>query len=146
MHRPLPDSTSALLAGAVATVACGIAVHLHFGSPVGTLPGLLFVAVGLFGVTTRLAEAPLERLRHDATRWWALAFVAFVPYGLASSPGTDAAAAVGEAFTASVAGTALEAVAGATVLCAVAVTVLYGFARYGLYPGRPTPEERVLND
>lgn len=144
MSIPRPDAASALCASAVATVAAGIAIHLHVGVPLGTLPALVLVGLGLTTVTSRVATLPVEHLRRHAVRWWGFAVVGFVPYGLLAPPEPATGGTAGAAGP--LAGTALEAAAGALVCCAVAVTVLYGFARYGLYPGRPTPEERVLND
>ncbi|MDS0474187.1 hypothetical protein [Natrinema sp. 1APR25-10V2] len=134
------------LVGGVVLVAAGVTVNAGFDSPLRMLPALLLIAVGIASVTSTAREHGPGRLRNGAKRWWLLALAAFVPYGLATAPDTESAAAVGDAFAGPVVGTALEAVAGAMVLCAVSMTVLYGFARYGIHPGRPTPEERVLTD
>jgi len=101
------------------------------------------IALGVAGVTRTTQEYSTTQLRHTAKRWWLLAFATFLPYALATAPASESAAAVGDAFASPVASLVLESVAGATVCCAVSVTVLYGFARYGIHPGRPTPEERV---
>ncbi|WP_343205498.1 DUF1467 domain-containing protein [Natrarchaeobius oligotrophus] len=97
-------------------------------------------------MTSSVRDRPIDALRSAARRWWALAFVAFLPYALATAPSSERADAVGDVLSGPVATAALEAVAGAAVLAAVSVTVLYWFATYGIHPGRPTPEERVLNE
>lgn len=75
-----------------------------------------------------------------------MAFVTFLPYALATAPESDSAAAVGAAFDGPFVSLALQSIAGAMIYCAVAMTVLYGFARYGIHPGRSSPEERILAD
>lgn len=134
------------LAGSVAIVALGVAGNTGFDSPIRTIPALLLIALGVAGITSTTTEASTAQLRRAAKRWWLLAFAAFLPYGLATAPDSKSAAAVGDAFAGPVVGLVLEPVAGATVLCAVSMSVLYGFAWYGIHPGRPTPEERVLAD
>jgi hypothetical protein len=134
------------LAGSVAIVSLGVAGNTGFDSPLRTIPALLLIALGVAGVTRTTQEYSTTQLRHTAKRWWLLAFATFLPYALATAPASESAAAVGDAFASPVASLVLESVAGATVCCAVSVTVLYGFARYGIHPGRPTPEERVLAD
>ncbi len=129
---------------AAAIVAAGVAVNTGFGSPFRTLPALLLIAVGVAVLTNAARDHAASRLRRTAKGWWLVAFAAFLPYGLSTAPESESAAAVGEAFSGPVVGLAVESLAGATVVCAVAMTVLYGFARYGVHPGRPSPEERVL--
>ncbi|SEQ41239.1 hypothetical protein [Natrinema salaciae] len=146
MPRTGPRPSIPRLVGSVAIVAAGVAVNIGFDSPLRTVPALLLVALGVAGVTSTAREYSTARLRRTAKHWWLLAFATFVPYALANAPASESAAAVGDAFAGPIAGLALEAVAGATVCCAVAMTVLYGVAWYGLHPGRPTPEERVLTD
>ncbi|MCU4740111.1 DUF1467 domain-containing protein [Natronoglomus mannanivorans] len=137
---PLPVAISA------AAVATGVAINTGFEPTLRTIPALLLVSFGLAGVANHIADYHVEHLRRIAHRWWLLAFVAFLPYGLVTSPSSESAAAMGEAFAGPIAETTLEAFAGASILCAVAVSVLYGFARYGIHPGRPTPEDRLLDD
>ncbi|TMT86098.1 hypothetical protein E2L06_05615 [Haloterrigena sp. H1] len=134
------------LVGSVAIVAVGVAGNTGFDTPLRTIPALVLIAVGIAGVTSTAREAETAQLRRVAKRWWVLAFATFLPYGLATAPDSEAAAAVGDAFAGPVAGLVLESVAGATALCAVSMSVLYAFAWYGIHPGRPTPEERVLAD
>ena len=134
------------LSGSVAIVAVGVAGNTGFDTPLRTVPALLLIAVGVAGVTSTAREFETARLRRAAKRWWLLAFATFLPYALATAPDSESAAAVGDALAGSVPRLVLESVAGATVLCAVSMTILYGFARYGIHPGRPTPEERVLTD
>lgn len=134
------------LVGSVAIVAVGVAGNTGFDTSLRTVPALLLIAAGIAGVTGTAREFGTVRLRRAAKRWWLLAFATFLPYALATAPDGEAAAAVGDAFAAPIVGLVLESVAGATALCAVSMTVLYGFARYGIHPGRPTPEERVLTD
>lgn len=134
------------LVGGVALVAAGVASNIVFDSPFRLVPALVFVTVGVAGVTSTAREYRVARLRRTAKRWWLLAVAAFLPYALVAAPESEAAAAVGDALAGPLAAVALEAVAGATVLCAASMSVLYGFAWYGIHPGRPTPEERVLTD
>ncbi|QLK25351.1 hypothetical protein HYG81_14850 [Natrinema zhouii] len=134
------------LAGSVAIVALGVAGNAGFGSPLRTIPALVLIALGVAGITSTTTAYSTAQLRRAAKRWWLLAFAAFLPYALATAPDSESAAAVGDAFAGPVTGLLLEPVAGAMVCCAVSMTVLYGFARYGIHPGRPTPEERVLAD
>lgn len=130
----------------VAVVAAGVAVNDGFAFSLRTAPAVLLMSVGLAGVATRAGDRSLESLGPAAKRWWLLALAAFVPYALVTDPAGEPAAAVGDGVAGPALGALLEATAGALVLCAVAITVLYGFARYGIHPGRPSPEERILND
>nr|WP_246973504.1 DUF1467 domain-containing protein [Natribaculum luteum] len=134
-----------LLAVSAGVVALGVTVNDGFAPTLRTIPALLLVVAGLFGIASSVSDWPVDTLRRATRRWWILAFAAFLPYGLATAPSNESAAAVGDAFSGP-AVAALEAVAGAAALCAVTVTVLYLFASYGIHPGRPTPEERVLGD
>ncbi|WP_254523189.1 hypothetical protein [Natrinema caseinilyticum] len=131
-------------AGGVAIVAAGVAVNTGFDSSIRTIPALLLITLGVALVTSTAREHTTARLLDSAKRWWLLAFVTFVPYALGTAPDSESAAAVGDAFAGPVVSLSLEATAGAVVLCAVSMTVLYGFAWYGIHPGRPTPEERIL--
>ncbi|WP_222919162.1 hypothetical protein [Natrinema sp. SYSU A 869] len=146
MPRTATSPSIPLLAGSVAIVAAGVAVNTGFDSPLRTLPALVLIALGVAGVTSTAKEDGTARLRRTAKRWWMLAFGTFLPYALATAPDSESAAAVGDALAGPVIGIALESIAGATVLCAVSMTVLYGFAWYGIHPGQPTPEERVFTD
>ncbi|MFA9415525.1 hypothetical protein [Natrinema sp. HArc-T2] len=146
MHRTGHTHSVSRLVGSVGIVAIGVAGNTGFDTPLRTIPALLLIALGVAGVTSTAREAGTARLRWMAKRWWVLAFATFLPYALATAPDSEAAAAVGDAFAGPVAGLVLESVAGAMALCAVSMSVLYAFARYGIHPGRPTPEERVLAD
>ncbi|MGQ3412439.1 hypothetical protein ACT4ML_09260 [Natrinema sp. LN54] len=134
-----------ILAGSVALVAVGVAVNTGFDAPLRTVPALLLIALGVAGVTSTESDSGTARLQRVAKRWWLVAFAAFLPYALATAPASESAAAVGDAFAGPIVGLVLESIAGALVLCAVSMTVCYGFARYGIHPGRPTAEERVLS-
>lgn len=144
MIRPFSAPWSPLLVGSVSVVAVGVAVNTGLDSPYRLVPFLLLTAAGVAGVANAARDYTADRLRLAAKRWWTFAFVAFLPYGLATAPASESAAAVGEAFAGPIVGIVLESVVGAAVCCAVAITVLYGFATYGIHPGRPSPEERVL--
>lgn len=144
MPRTGPRQSIPLVAGSVAIVAAGVAVNTAFNTTLRTVPALLLIALGVAGVTSTAREYGTDRLERTAKRWWLLAFAAFLPYALVTAPDSESAAAVADAVADPTATLVLESVAGALVLCAVSMTVLYGFARYGIHPGRPTPEERVL--
>ncbi|MFC4543668.1 DUF1467 domain-containing protein [Halosolutus amylolyticus] len=146
MTRPFSVPGSAQLVGSVALVAVGVAVNTGLNSPYRMVPALLLLAAGVAGVATAARDYSPDRLRLATGRWWTLAFVAFLPYGLVMAPGNDSAAAVADVLAGPVAAIVLESIAGAVICCAVAITILYGFATYGIHPGRPTPEERVLED
>jgi hypothetical protein len=130
----------------VAIVATGVAVNTGFDTSARTVPALLLIALGVAVVTNTVRESSTAQLRRGAKRWWLLAFVTFLPYALATAPDSESAAAVGDAFAGPIVGLALASIAGAMVCIAVSMTVLYGFAWYGIHPGRPTPEERILAD
>lgn len=134
------------IAGSLAIVALGVASNIGLDSPYRLVPAFLLVTVGIAGITNAARDYGIDRLRVATTRWWAVAFVTFLPYGLATAPATDSAAAVGSAFAGPIVSLALQSIAGAVVCCAVSLTVLYGFARYGIHPDRPSPEERILAD
>ncbi|RQG98063.1 DUF1467 domain-containing protein [Natrarchaeobius chitinivorans] len=146
MRQIAPASSTLFPAVSTGFVALGVAVNDGFAPSVRTIPALLLIAVGLVGVTSSVSDRPVDSLRVLAGRWWALAFVAFLPYALATAPASDRAVEAADAISGPVATTALEAVAGAAVLAAVSVTVLYWFAEYGIHPGRPAPEDRILED
>lgn len=145
---PVPRSESSLRPLAVfgGIVAAGVAVHGALESPVRLLPAFVLACLGLYGVARFASRRSADRLRLATRRAWLIAIVAGIPYGLATAPSNDRAEAMGEVFSGPFAGVASEAVAGAAVLCAVTITVVYAIARYGVHPGRPTPEERVLNE
>lgn len=142
--RPISALFATRLVGSVAVVTVGVGINAGLESPYRLVPALLLIAVGVAGVTDAVRDDSVDRLRLVTRCWWAVAFGAFLPYALVSAPASDSAAAVGEPFAGPLTSLVLSSVAGALVCCAVAVTVLYGFARYGIHPGRPSPEERVL--
>lgn len=146
MTRAFARSTLPVLVGSAAFVAVGIAVNDGFESVARSVPGFVLTAAGLVGVTSAIADYPLDRLRRSTRRWWLLAVASFLPYGLTTAPADRTASTVGDALAVSPLPVLFEAVAGAAFLCAVAVSVVFGFATYGIHPGRPTPEDRVLGD
>lgn len=146
MKRALTRLSPPLLVLSVAVVAAGVAVNDGFALSLRTAPAVVLMSAGLAGVANHVRERSLESLQLATKRWWTLALAAFVPYALVASPAEESAAAVSEAVSESPFAATLEVVAGALVLCAVAVTVLYGFARYGIHADGPSPEERVLED
>lgn len=107
---------------------------------------LALMAVGVAGVSSLAADHSVAELGAAVRRWWLVALGAFLPYALAVAPTSESAAAVGDAFDGPLTIVALEAVAGALVLVAVTLSVLYAFARQGIHPGAPTPEERILDE
>ena len=133
-----------MLVGSVALVAVGVASNTGLDSPYRLLPSLLLTALGIAGVATVASDYGVDRLRLATHRWWAVAFVAFLPYALVAAPASESTATVADAAAGSPVPLVLESIAGALVCCAVAMTVLYGFASYGIHPGLPSPEERVL--
>lgn len=146
MNRPFTFPPRPVLVGSVALVAVGVASNIGLDSPYRLLPSLLLMTLGVAGVANAVRDYGVDRLRLATRRWWAVAFVAFLPHALVAAPASDSATAVGDALAVPPIPLVLESVAGAVVCCAVAVTVLYGFASYGIHPGRPSPEERVLAD
>ncbi|SIR96812.1 DUF1467 domain-containing protein [Natronorubrum thiooxidans] len=146
MTRPFSSSTVPRLVGSVAVVAVGVAVNTGLESPSRLLLGLVLIALGIAGVASAARNYSVDRLRLATQRWWTIALGSFLPYALATAPASDSAAAVGSAFAGPTVSLALESVAAAVVCCAVALTVLYGFAHYGIHPGRRSPEERILAD
>lgn len=146
MRRPFLASSTLLVLVSAGLVALGIAVNDDFAPSVRTILALCLVVTGLVGVVSSVGDRSADSIRLATKRWWTFAFAIFLPYGLATAPSSEQAAAVGDVFSGSLALATLEATAGAAVLCAVAVTVLHWFARYGIYPGRPAPEERILSD
>lgn len=129
-----------------AVLAAGLVLYAAFVSPFRVLPAALLTVVGLYGVAAAVSTYTIDRLRSTTRRWWFVAVVAFLPYGFATAPATGEAESLGAAISGTVAATALEVTAGTLVLAAVAITVVYASARYGVHPGRPTPEERILNE
>lgn len=140
------DRSRLLTAVSVPLVAFGVASIEGFTPSIRSLLGLALVVAGVFGTTRAVGNRPVDALWAAARRWWAVAFVSFLPYGLATAPANEGAEAVGEAFADPTALAALEAIAGAAVLCAVAITTLSALASYGIHPGSPSPEERVLEE
>ncbi|APW98718.1 DUF1467 domain-containing protein [Halobiforma lacisalsi AJ5] len=140
------DRSRLLTAVSVPLVAAGVASTEGFTPSVRTLLALALVTVGVFGATRAVGDRPVDALWAAARRWWAVAFVSFLPYGLATAPANEGAAAVGEAFADPAVLLALEAIAGTAALCAIAITTLSVMASYGVHPGAPSPEERVLED
>lgn len=127
-------------------VAIGVLINSTVASPLRMGPALLLVVTGLYLVVLYNSERRLDQLRDTTRRWWVLALATFVPYGIVAAPSTAQAAAVGDAVRGTLAVSILEATAGAAILCAISVTALYAMASYGVYPGRPTPEERLLDE
>ncbi|WP_126662929.1 DUF1467 domain-containing protein [Haloterrigena salifodinae] len=146
MKRSFASRSGSVLVGAVALVAVGVASNIGLDSPYRLFPSLLLMALGVAGVATQVRDYSVAQLRLAAKRWWVVAFVAFLPYALVAAPESDSAAAVADGLAAPPIPLVLESISGAVVCCAVAVTVLYGFASYGVHPGRTSPEERVLAD
>ena len=146
MTRPFSVPTVSRLVGAVAVAAVGVAVNPGLDAPLRLLFGLGLMAFGIGVVARSTQNYSVDRLRLATQRWWAAAVISFLPYALVAAPASDSAAAVGEMVASPTISLALESVAAAVVCCAVAITVLYGFAHYGIHPGRPTPEERILAD
>lgn len=130
----------------IAAVVTGVAVNIGLDSPFRQVLAVVLIATGVAGIASTASEHTVDRLRAETRRWWVVAFVAFLPYGLATAPANDSAAAVGALFAGPIAALAVESIAGAMVCCAIAITVLYGFATLGMHPGRPSPEERLLDD
>ncbi|WP_255169835.1 DUF1467 domain-containing protein [Natrononativus amylolyticus] len=146
MNRTLARVSPPTLVVFVAVVAAGVAVNDGFAFSLRTAPAILLMAAGLAGVASQAGERSLDSLQLATKRWWLLAVAAFIPYALVTAPATESATAVGDAVAGPMLATTLEAVAGALVLCAIAITVLYGLASYGIHPGGPSPEERVLRE
>lgn len=138
--------TALQLVGSVAVTAAGVATADGIVLSVRTVPALFLMAAGIAGIADLARDHSVPRLERAVKRWWLAAFGAFLPYGLATAPASESAVAVGEAISGPIATVVLEAVAGGLVLGAVTMTVLYGFARYGIHPSAPTPEERILDD
>lgn len=145
MRRTLLTSSTVPVTISAGIVALGVAVNDGFFPSLRTVIAFFLVVVGLAGVAGSVGDRSIDSIRLASRRWWMIAFATFLPYGLATAPSSAEAAAVGDAFSGPIAVSALEGVAGAAVLCAVAVTVLYWFASHGVYPGRPSPEERVMS-
>ncbi|QFU82925.1 DUF1467 domain-containing protein [Natronorubrum aibiense] len=146
MTRPFSVSAVLRLAGAVSIIAVGITINTGLDAPFRLLLGLGLTALGVAVIARSAQNYSVDRLRLATQRWWAVAFVSFLPYALVAAPASDSAAAVGETVASPALSLALESVAAAVVCCAVALTVLYGFAQYGIHPGRPSPEKRILVD
>lgn len=146
MNRLHLRPTTALSVGSLALVSVGVAGNPGLEPTLRTVPALVPLALGLACLANVVAEYPLERLRHTARRWWIVAFAAFLPYALATAPSSPSATAAASALSEAGVVPALEAFAGGTALCAITTTVVYGFAAYGLHPGAPSPEERVLEE
>ncbi|MFC3958380.1 hypothetical protein [Halovivax cerinus] len=132
--------------GSVSITAVGVGMADGLAPSLRTLFALALLAGGAAGISNLAANTSVADLSNAVRRRWIVAFVAFVPYGLATAPDSEAAAALGARLAGSVGLVALEAIAGALVLTAITTTLLYGVARYGLHPSAPTPEERVLDE
>lgn len=146
MSQALSRRRSSLFVGSIVAVVVGVAVNTGLDSSYRLAIVLALIAAGVAGITSSARGYTADRLRTETRRWWIVALVTFIPYGLLTAPTSESAAAVGEPFSGPIASLAVESIAGGTVCCAVAMTVLYGFASYGLHPGRPSPEERLLDD
>ena len=127
-------------------VVIGVLSNSAVASPLRTVPAVLLVVIGLYTVVSYNSERRLDTLRDATRQWWILAVAAFVPYGIVAAPTSEQAAAVGDPLQGTLAVAILEATAGAALLCAISVTTLYAMASYGVHPGRPSPEERLLDD
>lgn len=133
------------LGGSIAVTATGVAIADGVTPSVRTVSAILAMALGLAGVASLAADLSVDDLERASKRRWVVAVIAFFPYAMATAPASESAAAVADSLV-GWPSVVLEAVAGALVLVAVTTTVLYGFARYGIHPGAPTPEERILDD
>lgn len=134
------------LVGSLCVTAAGVAVADGPAISGRSALALVLIGVGVAGVSSLAADRSVDRLARDVRRWWLVAFGAFLPYALATAPESEAAAAVGALLDGVATVTALEAIAGALALNAITLSVLYAFARQGIHPGAPTPEERILDD
>ena len=141
----LPKPPHLLPLASAILVAVGVAINSGLEPSVRTLPAILVISIGLLGVVSDVSDRPLERLRQTTARWWAIAFVVFLPYGLVTAPSSEEARALGETLSTAIPVVVFESAAGSVFLCAAAVTALYAMAVYGIHPGRPSPEERVLD-
>ncbi|MFC7214675.1 DUF1467 domain-containing protein [Saliphagus sp. GCM10025334] len=144
MPTRLLESTRFVTVTSAALVAAGVAISSGLTPSARSLAALCLVSVGLVGVASEVSERPLEGVHRATVRWWAVAFVAFLPYGLVAAPSSEGATAVADSLSATIPVVAFEVGAGSAFLCATAVTALYAMARYGVHPGRPRPEERIL--
>ncbi|UTF54128.1 DUF1467 domain-containing protein [Natronosalvus rutilus] len=144
MPTRLLESTRFVTVMSATLVAAGVAISSGLTPSVRSLAALCLVSVGLAGVAIEVSERPLEGVHRAAVRWWAVAFVAFLPYGLVAAPSSEGATAVANSLSGTIPLVAFEVGAGSAFLCAIAVTTLYAMARYGVHPGRPRPEERIL--
>lgn len=135
-----------LLGASLATLALAMVARTVLDGSNGLFVFVLATALGAAGLTRYVDDHDRDALYRATRRWWLLAGAAFVPYGLSVAPANDSAATVGAAFSGPVAGPAVEIAAGATVLAAVIVTISAAGARFGVRPGDPTLEERVLGD
>lgn len=144
--RSFPRSTTALSLGSVVFVSVGVAGNDGLELTLRTVPALLLIAIGLAALANAIAERSADRLRRSARRWWLFALAAFLPYAVATAPSSPSATAVADGLNAAGVTPVLEALAGGLALCAVTTTVVYAFAAYGVHPGAPSPEERVLEE
>ena len=127
-------------------LATGVTIYAVFAGPFRLLPAAFLTAIGLFRVAKTVSTFSTDRLRTTSKRWWFGTILAFLPYGFVTAPTTSQAESLGSAIAGTVSVTALEIVAGTMILSAVTITAVYGSARYGVYPGRPSPEDRVLDN
>ncbi|MFC7232195.1 DUF1467 domain-containing protein [Saliphagus sp. GCM10025308] len=146
MSTRLLESTRFVTVTSATLVAAGVAISNGWTltPSVRSIAALCLVTVGLAGIASEVSERPLEGVHRAAVRWWAVAFVAFLPYGLVTAPSSEGATAISDSLSAAIPLVAFEVGAGSAFLCATAVTALYAMARYGVHPGRPRPEERIL--
>ncbi|WP_252700227.1 DUF1467 domain-containing protein [Natronosalvus vescus] len=134
------------LVASTGLVAIGVAINSGLEPSVRTVPALFVISIGLVGIVSGVSHRPLDQLRRSTKRWWLVAFVAFLPYGIVAAPSSAGSAALGEALSEVLPTTIFEAVAGATLLCAISITALYAMGLYGIHPGRPAPEDRLLSE
>ncbi|WP_312910520.1 DUF1467 domain-containing protein [Natronosalvus caseinilyticus] len=146
MSTRLLESTRFVTVTSATFVAAGVAISSGWtlAPSVRSIAALCLVAIGLAGIASEVSERPLEGVHRATVRWWAVAFVTFLPYGLVAAPSSEGAMTVADSLSAAIPLVAFEVGAGSAFLCATAVTTLYAMARYGVHPGRPRPEERIL--
>lgn len=133
-----------MVACSLTLIAIGIAGNTGLDSQYRFLSTFLLMAVGLFGIVNSARNYTTTQLHIATKRWWLLSVTTFIPYGLIATSTSEPTA--GTALPDTIAMLTLESIAGAVVCCAVAITVLYGFATFGVYPGQPSPEERILTN
>lgn len=135
---------SAMIAVSLTLIAIGIAGNTGLDSQYRFLSTFLLMAIGLFGIANSARDYTTTQLRIATKRWWLLSVATFIPYGLIATSVSEPAA--GTAVPGAITMLTLESIAGAVVCCAAAITVLYGFATFGVHPGQTSPEERILTN